>query len=96
LFDSVALSCPVGNGDAHLKNFGLLCTDPTLEDCLLAPAFGIVNTTSYLPEDVLTLSRWAAQNHSLHHARASLIWRVLATYVICTSGSKSCFWQWSA
>ena len=56
LFDSVALSCIVGNGDAHLKNFGLLYSDPTLEDCRLAPAFDIVNTTSYLPEDVLALT----------------------------------------
>lgn len=55
LFDMVALSCLVGNGDAHLKNFGLLYTDPTTTDCRLAPAFDIVNTTTYIPEDVLAL-----------------------------------------
>ena len=55
LFDMVALSCVVGNGDAHLKNFGLLYTDPTTSDCRLAPAFDIVNTTAYIPEDVLAL-----------------------------------------
>lgn len=55
LFDMVALSCIVGNGDAHLKNFGLLYTDPTTSDCTLAPAFDIVNTTAYIPEDVLAL-----------------------------------------
>lgn len=55
LFDMVALSCVVGNGDAHLKNFGLLYTDPTSTDCTLAPAFDIVNTTAYIPEDVLAL-----------------------------------------
>ncbi len=55
LFDIVALSCVVGNGDAHLKNFGLLYTDPTATDCRLAPAFDIVNTTAYIPEDVLAL-----------------------------------------
>lgn len=32
LFDSVALSCIVGNGDAHLKNFGLLYSEPTQRD----------------------------------------------------------------
>ncbi len=55
LFDMVALSCIVGNGDAHLKNFGLLYTDPSSNDCALAPAYDIVNTTAYIPEDVLAL-----------------------------------------
>jgi len=55
LFDMVALSCVVGNGDAHLKNFGLLYTDPSTNDCRLAPAFDVVNTTAYIPEDVLAL-----------------------------------------
>ncbi|OGB35125.1 MAG: phosphatidylinositol kinase [Burkholderiales bacterium RIFCSPLOWO2_12_FULL_61_40] len=55
LFDMVALSCVVGNGDAHLKNFGLLYTDPTTSDCRLAPVFDVVNTTAYIPEDVLAL-----------------------------------------
>ena len=55
LFDIVALSCIVGNGDAHLKNLGLLYIDPTSEDCRLAPAFNIVNTTAYIPEDVMAL-----------------------------------------
>lgn len=55
LFDIVALSCLVGNGDAHLKNFGLLYSDPTTDDCQLAPAYDIVNTTAYIPEDALAL-----------------------------------------
>jgi serine/threonine-protein kinase HipA len=55
LFDMVAVSCIVGNGDAHLKNFGLLYTDPSTSDCRLAPAFDLVNTTAYIPEDVLAL-----------------------------------------
>lgn len=55
LFDIVALSCIVGNGDAHLKNFGLLYTDPSTSDCQLAPAYDIVNTTAYIPEDGLAL-----------------------------------------
>lgn len=55
LFDIVALSCLVGNGDAHLKNFGLLYSDPTTADCKLAPAYDIVNTTAYIPEDALAL-----------------------------------------
>ena len=55
LFDSVALSCIVGNGDAHLKNFGVLYGDPLSSDTRLAPAYDIVNTTAYIPEDSLAL-----------------------------------------
>ena len=75
LFDSVALSCMLGNGDAHLKNFGLLYTDPTRDDCRLAPAFDIVNTTGYIPEDVLALELggtrtfFASRQHLLGFAR---------------------------
>ncbi|MGI4836904.1 MAG: type II toxin-antitoxin system HipA family toxin [Janthinobacterium lividum] len=55
-FDIVALSCMVGNGDAHLKNFGLLYTDPLGADAKLSPAYDIVNTTAYIPEDSLALT----------------------------------------
>lgn len=55
LFAMVSLSCMVGNGDAHLKNFGLLYSNPSERDARLAPAYDIVNTTAYLPEDVLAL-----------------------------------------
>lgn len=55
LFAIVTLSCIVGNGDAHLKNFGLLYSDPTQRDARLAPAYDIVNTTAYIHEDVLAL-----------------------------------------
>lgn len=56
LFDTVALSCAVGNGDAHLKNFGVLYTHPAHDDVRLAPVYDIVNTTMYLPADSLALS----------------------------------------
>jgi serine/threonine-protein kinase HipA len=55
LFDIVALSCIVGNGDAHLKNFGMLCS-ASASDIRLAPAYDIVCTTCYLPDDALALS----------------------------------------
>lgn len=54
-FDIVALSCMVGNGDAHLKNFGLLYRDPLGADARLAPAYDIVNTTAYIKDDALAL-----------------------------------------
>lgn len=56
LFDQVALSCILGNGDAHLKNFGVLYADPSHQDVWLAPAYDVVNTTSYIPDDSLALS----------------------------------------
>lgn len=56
LFDQVVLSCILGNGDAHLKNFGVLYADPTSTDVWLAPAYDVVNTTAYLPEDSLALT----------------------------------------
>lgn len=71
LFGSVALSCIVGNGDAHLKNFGLLYSDPTQRDARLAPAYDIVNTTAYIPEDVLALD--LAGNKSLFASRQGLL-----------------------
>ncbi|GLQ93819.1 type II toxin-antitoxin system HipA family toxin [Dyella acidisoli] len=62
LFDQVALSCIVGNGDAHLKNFGVLYTDPLSIDARMAPAYDIVNTTCYIPEDGLALSLKGTRN----------------------------------
>ncbi|HEY9131734.1 MAG TPA: type II toxin-antitoxin system HipA family toxin [Dyella sp.] len=56
LFDQVVLSAMLGNGDAHLKNFGLLYTHPLAGDVRMAPAYDIVNTTRYIPEDQLALA----------------------------------------
>ncbi|WP_368642605.1 type II toxin-antitoxin system HipA family toxin [Castellaniella ginsengisoli] len=70
LFLSVAVSCLVGNGDAHLKNFGLLYSDPTAHDTRLAPAYDIVNTTAYLPNDSLALQ--LAGQKSFFSARVGL------------------------
>lgn len=70
LFDQVALSCMVGNGDAHLKNFGLLYSDPTTANTRLAPVYDIVCTTAYLPEDSLALTLGGTK--SLFAARTNL------------------------
>lgn len=56
LFDQVALSCILGNGDAHLKNFGVLYRDPTSEDVCFAPAYDMICTTAYLRDDSLALT----------------------------------------
>lgn len=71
LFRMVTLSCIVGNGDAHLKNFGLLYSAPGAGDARLAPAYDIVNTTAYIPEDVLALNLDGSK--SLFTARLGLL-----------------------
>lgn len=55
LFESIVLSAAVRNGDAHLKNFGLLYTSPITDDVRLSPIYDIVNTTSYIKKDVPAL-----------------------------------------
>lgn len=55
LFASIVLSILLRNGDAHLKNFGLIYSDPTSDDCRLSPLFDVVNTTAYHPKDTLAL-----------------------------------------
>ena len=54
LFLSVLVSWAVRNGDAHLKNFGLLYDYPE-GACWMSPTFDIVCTTCYLPNDVPAL-----------------------------------------
>lgn len=44
-FEQVAFSVMVRNGDAHLKNFGVLYTGP--DDVRLAPMFDVVTTAIY-------------------------------------------------
>ena len=56
LFELIVLSVFLKNGDAHLKNFGLLYTDPTSDDCRLAPVYDITTTTMYLPNDRMALA----------------------------------------
>lgn len=55
LFKSLVVSMVVRNGDAHLKNFGMLYTHPAAQDVRLSPLYDVVNTTVYLPKDVPAL-----------------------------------------
>jgi len=55
-FSSLILSIVLRNGDAHLKNFGLLYSSPASEDCRLSPIYDIVCTTVYLEQDLPALS----------------------------------------
>lgn len=54
-FRSLALSCIVRNGDAHLKNFGVLY-EATDKPVKLAPSFDIVTTTPYIKNDSQALT----------------------------------------
>ena len=55
LFTLVALNCALRNGDAHLKNFGVVYDDVQGE-ARLAPVYDLVTTSVYLPEDRLALT----------------------------------------
>lgn len=53
-FMMLVLSLMVRNGDAHLKNFGVLYESP--ESVRLAPLYDVVTTTTYIRNDVPALS----------------------------------------
>lgn len=54
-FTSLVLSCMIRNGDAHLKNFGVLYEGPG-QPVRLAPIYDMVTTVAYIPRDVPALS----------------------------------------
>jgi serine/threonine-protein kinase HipA len=54
-FVTIALSCAIGNGDAHLKNFAVLYENPQTP-VRLAPSYDLVCTTLYQARDVLALT----------------------------------------
>ncbi|MFY9645619.1 MAG: HipA domain-containing protein [Terriglobales bacterium] len=55
LFTLIALNCALRNGDAHLKNFGIVYDD-VLGEGRLAPVYDLVTTSIYLPKDSLSLT----------------------------------------
>src|SRR3989441_10629879 len=55
LFTLIALNCSLRNGDAHLKNFGIVYDD-VLGEARLAPVYDLVTTSIYLPKDSLALT----------------------------------------
>ncbi len=50
LFKLIVMNYLLKNGDAHLKNFGLLFKDD-FSEIFLAPAYDVVNTTAYFYKD---------------------------------------------
>jgi serine/threonine-protein kinase HipA len=55
LFKLIALNCALRNGDAHLKNFGILYDDVQGE-ARLAPVYDLVTTAAYLAKDSMALT----------------------------------------
>jgi serine/threonine-protein kinase HipA len=55
LFTLIALNCALRNGDAHLKNFGIVYDD-VLGEARLAPVYDLVTTVVYLPKDSMALT----------------------------------------
>jgi serine/threonine-protein kinase HipA len=54
-FSTLVLSVILRNGDAHLKNFGVVYDDP-LGSVELAPVYDLVTTTAYIRNDVPALT----------------------------------------
>ena len=55
LFTLIAFNCAIRNGDAHLKNFGVVYDDMDAT-VALAPAYDLVTTTAYIPADSMALT----------------------------------------
>lgn len=55
-FDSLVFSIATRNGDAHLKNFGVLYARPTHDAVVPAPVYDVVTTVAYLPADQMALT----------------------------------------
>jgi len=55
LFTLIVLNCALRNGDAHLKNFGIVYDD-VLGEARLAPVYDLVTTTIYMPKDSMALT----------------------------------------
>lgn len=55
LFTLIVLNCAVRNGDAHLKNFGIVYDD-VLGEARLAPVYDVVTSSVYLASDSMALT----------------------------------------
>ena len=55
LFTLIALNCALHNGDAHLKNFGIVY-DHVLGEARLSPIYDLVTTAVYLSKDSMALT----------------------------------------
>lgn len=106
LFETIVLSVLLRNGDAHLKNFGLLYTDPTTHDVRLSPAYDIVTTSVYIPKDTLALrlgktKAWPTlaqlvdfgQRHCLIDRPLEIVERISTAVMAYRPAESSSLWQ---
>ena len=61
LFRLFVLNCGIRNGDAHLKNFGILY-DSVDGESRLAPVYDLITTWAYLPDDPMALTLGGSTN----------------------------------
>jgi serine/threonine-protein kinase HipA len=61
LFRLFALNCAIRNGDAHLKNFGIVYPD-VMGAVALAPVYDLVTTVAYIPKDGMALTLGGSTN----------------------------------
>ena len=61
LFKLFVLNCAIRNGDAHLKNFGIVYTD-VMGPTELAPVYDLVSTQPYIPKDPMALTLSGSTN----------------------------------
>jgi len=54
LFTAMIMNHFLGNGDGHLKNYGILYEND-YDDAFMAPIYDVVCTTVYIPEDIPAL-----------------------------------------
>lgn len=61
LFRLFALNCAIRNGDAHLKNFGMIY-DSVAGSARIAPAYDLITTWAYIPQDPMALTLEGSTN----------------------------------
>ena len=107
-FRQLVFCCLVRNGDAHLKNWGILYGDPSTaaRDARLAPAFDLVGTTVWIKADTLALGlrgtrawpdratlEWFGRNHCGLERPGKRIDEVLERALEYRPARKSAMWK---
>lgn len=95
LFRLFLLNCAIRNGDAHLKNFGIIY-EQVDGPAKLAPVYDLVTTWPYLPNDPMALSldgstRWPDRKSLIRLAqtRADLSQRAAAAHMEATADAMA-------
>ena len=95
IFRMIALNAALRNGDAHLKNFGIVYDDIDGE-VALAPVYDVVTTTAYIPADQMALTldgstRWPTAKQLMAFAATRQIGSPAAIRAMLGSIAESVF-----